>query len=108
MSVTIDRGMKHVFGPNVYGNRVAKEDRVDPWSGREYIALSELELLMQIHDSIIGQFPAEMVDEIMPKIVERMEVEIPYADTPLVIPVSLKVGTKGESWGDLQSWSIAA
>ncbi len=119
VSVTIDRGMKHIFGPNVYGDRVAKEDRVDPWSGREYITLPKVELLMQIHDSIIGQFPAEMVDEIMPKIVERMEVEIPYADTPvpgygkvrynpLIIPVSLKVGVRGESWGDLPSWSLAA
>jgi hypothetical protein len=52
-----------------------------------------------------------------------MEVEIPY-EKPLVIPVTMKVGTPGvpfsdteqgpsvpgfrESWGDLPSWKDAA
>lgn len=107
VSVTINRGMKHVFGPNVHGLSVSKEDRYDPWSGREYVALPQIQLLLQIHDSIIGQFPAEMTDEIVPKIVERMEVEIPY-EKPLIIPVTMKVGTKGEAWGDLSSWQEAA
>lgn len=103
VSVTINRGMKHVFGPNVYGLSISKEDRCDPWSGREYIALPQIQLLLQIHDSIIGQFPAEMTDEIVPKIIERMEVEIPY-EKPLVIPVTMKIGEKGQAWGDLPSW----
>lgn len=107
VSVTINRGMKHVFGPNVHGLSIAKEDRYDPWSGREYIALPQIQLLLQIHDSIIGQFPAEMTKEIVPLIVERMEVEIPY-EKPLVIPVTMKVGDRGQAWGDLQSWKDAA
>lgn len=107
VSVTINRGMKHVFGPNVYGLSISKEDRYDPWIGREYVALPEIQLLLQIHDSIIGQFPAEMTNEIIPKIVERMEVEIPY-EKPLVIPVTIKVGTKGQAWGDLSGWQEAA
>lgn len=108
VSITIDRGMKHVFGPNVHGLCISKEDRYDPWSEREYVALPQIELLMQIHDSIIGQFPQGMEDEIIPKIVERMEVEIPY-EKPLVIPVTVKVGTeKHRAWGDLQSWKEAS
>lgn len=107
VSITIDRGMKHVFGPNVYGNCIAEEDCFDPWSGREYIALPKVELLLQIYDSIIGQFPREMVDEIVPKIVERTEVDIPY-EIPLVIPITLKVGINGEAWGKLPDWKEAA
>jgi len=106
VSITIDRGMKHVFGPNIHGDIIAEEDRFDPWSGREYIGLPQVQLLMQIHDSIICQIPAGMEGEIIPLIKERMEVEIPY-ETPLVIPVTIKIGTKGEAWGDLRSWDIA-
>jgi DNA polymerase-1 len=107
VSVTINRGMKHVFGPNVHGLQISKEDRYDPWSGREYVALPQIQLLLQIHDSIIGQFPAEMTDEIVPLVIERMEVEIPY-EKPLVIPITVKVGERGTAWGDLPSWKDAA
>ncbi len=103
VSITIDRGMKHVFGPNVYGDVISQEDRYDPWSEREYVALPHVQLLMQIHDSIIGQMPLEMASDMLPKIVERMEVEIPY-EKPLVIPVTLKIGMQGQAWGDLTSW----
>lgn len=110
VSITIDRGMKHVFGPNPYGVpvEIMEEDRFDPWSGVEYVGLPQVELLMQIHDSIIVQVPEETVDDIVPVIIKRMEVEIPYPE-PLVIPVTVKVGTREKrSWGDLPSWREAA
>jgi DNA polymerase I-like protein with 3'-5' exonuclease and polymerase domains len=107
VSITINRGMKHVFGPNVYSNTIAEEDRYDPWSGREYAAMSQVQLLLQIHDSIICQIPIGSEHELIPQIVERMEIDIPY-DPPLKIPVTLKVGLKGEAWGDLSNHQEAA
>jgi DNA polymerase I len=91
VSITIDRGMKHVYGPNIYGDRIADEDRYDPWSERKYIAVPRAQLLLQVHDNIIVQFPQGMEDEIVPLIKERIEVEIPY-EKPLVIPATIKVG----------------
>ncbi len=109
VSVTINRGMKFVFGPNVSGNAIlSEEDLYDPWNMEKYIGIPEVELLLQVHDSIIAQIPKDRVDELMPKIVKMMEVEIPYKPTPLVIPVTVKFGPDGEAWGDLMTWKDAA
>lgn len=57
--------------------------------------LPEVQLLIQVHDSLVGQFPSAMLD--MPdRIIKASEIAIPYAD-PLIIPVGIKLSD--QSWG---------
>lgn len=59
-----------------------------------YESLPEVQVLLQVHDSLAGQFPTDQED--LP-IISHALVEIPYSD-PLTIPLSLK--TSPVSWGD--------
>jgi DNA polymerase I len=58
-------------------------------------SLPEVQLLLQVHDSLAGQYPINM-PELRESIIRASEIVIPYAD-PLVIPVGIKTSTK--SWG---------
>lgn len=56
-----------------------------------------LEVLMQVHDSLDGQFKSEKRAEAIAAIEECGNVVVPYED-PLVIPIGIKCSTK--SWGE--------
>jgi DNA polymerase I-like protein with 3'-5' exonuclease and polymerase domains len=56
----------------------------------------EVETLLQVHDSLAGQFPSERTDY-KARIEEVGHIQIPYED-PLTIPFSVK--TSEVSWGD--------
>lgn len=58
--------------------------------------IPEVQILMQVHDSLPGQFPTAMASSLLPRIRECAKVEIPYED-PLIIPVNIKTSTR--SWG---------
>jgi len=53
--------------------------------------------LLQVHDSLAGQFPTIQRDYCLKRMKEEARIVIPYED-PLVIPVGLK--TSLTSWGD--------
>lgn len=57
----------------------------------------EVEVLLQVHDSLVLQWSWRKDREIRPKVRDALLVEIPYED-PLTIPVGLK--TSLTSWGD--------
>ena len=57
----------------------------------------EVEILLQVHDSLVGQFDTGIKDFMLPEIVRCCQVPIPYAD-PLVIPVG--IASSERSWGD--------
>jgi DNA polymerase I-like protein with 3'-5' exonuclease and polymerase domains/uracil-DNA glycosylase len=59
--------------------------------------LPEAQLLLQVHDSLVGQVPTARKDELLPRIVELCAVPIPFPD-PLVIPVGIV--SSETSWGD--------
>jgi len=61
--------------------------------------LPEVQLLLQVHDSLVMQAPMETYPEILDKIIEQMEVPVPY-DDPLTIPVTTAVSEI--SWGDIK------
>lgn len=61
-----------------------------------YDNLPEVEVLLQVHDSLAGQFPTARAAELTDKIKKESLITIPY-DDPLVIPVGIK--TSVESWG---------
>lgn len=62
-----------------------------------YKHLPEVEVLMQVHDSLCGQLPIAKSDALIPQMFAQSRIEIPYKK-PLVIPFSLK--TSLVSWGD--------
>lgn len=62
-----------------------------------YDATREIEILVQVHDALFGQYPIAKRDECLKALKQCSYVELPY-DDPLVIPVGVKTSTK--SWGD--------
>jgi len=63
---------------------------------RIYRDLPEVQILLQVHDSIAGQMPTAQSSTLASDIVERSRVVVPYPD-PLIIPFSLGLSTS--HWG---------
>ena len=61
-----------------------------------YDNLKEVEVLLQVHDSLAGQFDSIHGDWALRRIVEEAQVPLPYPE-PLIIPVG--VVSSNESWG---------
>lgn len=106
------------FVENVFGYRCYFFDRISEDTYKEAVAwgpqstvgilidkgllqidetLPWCELLLQVHDSLFGQYPSYMGGEAERAIIDACTRELPYA-TPIVIPVGLKRSTV--SWGD--------
>ena len=66
---------------------------------RIYREVPEVQVLLQVHDSLSGQFPTGQAAALLPRIRECAKVVVPYED-PLAIPVSVK--TSERSWGHCQ------
>ena len=62
-----------------------------------YSRLPEVQVLLQVHDSLAGQFPTHRKDFCVRRLREEASITVPYED-PLVIPVGIKTSEK--SWGD--------
>jgi DNA polymerase-1 len=60
-------------------------------------------LLLQVHDSFVGQVHKSHARLVLPHIQTRCSITIPYAD-PLTIPLSLS--TSDLSWGDCKSYRL--
>lgn len=65
--------------------------------------LPEVQILLQVHDSLVFQIPRNRLD-LLPRIREQCQILIPYPD-PLIIPVGLSISS--ESWGSVRpcNWS---
>ena len=72
---------------------------------RIYNELPLIELLLQVHDSLVMQTLTEHYLAMLPQIRKCLLVTVPYAD-PLVIPISCKASTK--SWGDCEKVVLTA
>lgn len=62
-----------------------------------YNELKDVQILLQVHDSLAGQFPTHLGDWMVRQIVAAAEIPLPYDGDPLTIPVGVK--TSNESWG---------
>lgn len=62
-----------------------------------YQNLPEVDVLLQVHDSLAGQFPTHRADTLLPLMLQHSRIPIPY-DDPLIIPTGVKTSTV--SWGD--------
>ena len=60
---------------------------------------SPVEVLLQVHDSLAGQFPSNRREDLLPRLQAASQITIPYSD-PLVIPTGIK--TSDKSWGDCE------
>jgi DNA polymerase-1 len=56
----------------------------------------EIQVLLQVHDSLAGQYPIEIRDTALSTIQSACSVVLPYKN-PLIVPVGIKSST--ESWG---------
>lgn len=60
--------------------------------------LPEVQVLLQVHDSLAGQFPTARADFYEKAIIEAAEIPLPYPGDPLTIGVGCKTSTR--SWGE--------
>ena len=65
------------------------------------LANEGVEVLGQVHDAILGQCPIEKVDELMPKVLERMHNPLMVDGRKMVIPSSVEIG---DTWKDMKTW----
>ena len=62
-----------------------------------YDNLPQVEVLLQVHDSLGGQFPTHLKDQCLEQMLPLTRVVVPYED-PLIIPAG--IATSSVSWGD--------
>lgn len=60
----------------------------------------DFQLLLQVHDELVVQYPIMYREEVLLRVQPLMKIVVPYED-PLVIPWGLKTSLK--SWGDCES-----
>jgi DNA polymerase-1 len=65
---------------------------------RASLTIPEIQILLQVHDSLVFQLPESRRADLLPRMREALQVTVPYPD-PLVIPVGLKVSRV--SWGEV-------
>jgi DNA polymerase I len=58
--------------------------------------LPDVQLLLQVHDSLTMQIPTHRLEELLPQVAAQSRIVVPYPD-PLIIPTSFKMSNK--SWG---------
>ena len=115
-----DQVYKRHMVENIFGYRLYILDRIEGTVVNEAIAwlpqstvgclinrayaaidseLPEVDVLLQVHDSLAGQYPTHLGDWAIGKIIEKSQIILPY-DDPLIIPVGVK--TSQISWGDCE------
>lgn len=60
----------------------------------------EIEVLLQVHDSLAGQYPSARRDYALERIRSHCTIPLPYPSGDLIIPVGIK--TSCVSWGDCE------
>jgi hypothetical protein len=91
VSIVINRIWMQIF-------QGTKELNLDPnflWSLMQ--KPQSIEVLLQVHDSLVGQFPTHRAVECLAQLRELSQVVVPF-DDPLVIPTG--IGTSEVSWGE--------
>jgi len=64
-----------------------------------YEQAPEIQVLLQVHDSLAGQFPTVLKEPCLRRMQELSQIVVPYPD-PLIIPVGIKCSNV--SWGDCE------
>lgn len=106
------------FVQNIFGYKIFYMDRIEGTALNQLIAWlpqgtvaciinrgymnlyknhPEIQVLLQVHDSLAGQYPIANAAQHRQTVIEACSIELPYAD-PLTIPVG--IATSQISWGD--------
>lgn len=72
---------------------------IDEAYNRITATLPEVQVLLQVHDSLVGQCPIPLWKKVKPVLRELLQVVVPYPD-PLIVPTGLQTSLK--SWGDVK------
>ena len=81
-----------------YAPQSMTADQIDTGVIRLWRELPEVELLIQVHDSILFQYPVELEDEIVPRALELLKVRIPLKKgREFFVPTEAKIGW---NWAD--------
>jgi len=116
---TLDQIQRFHFVENRFGYRWYIFDRLDralpqalAWTPQSTVGcyinriwvsihdnVPDVTVLVQVHDSLMGQFPTAKREACLEAIQTHSRIVIPYED-PLIIPVGIK--TSLTSWGDCQ------
>ena len=79
--------------------------RADAWIKKEGFE-KEVFLLLQVHDELVYEVKANLVDKVAPKIKEIMETVLSRKDTD---GVSMLVDAKvGDSWGEMEKLVVSS
>lgn len=113
-----DQVFKRKYVQNIFGYRFPILDRIDQstlnaaaaWTPQSTVAClinralvaidkyePEVQILLQVHDSLAGSYPIAKAEECKQAIISRASIPLPY-DDPLIIPVGIK--SSPLSWGD--------
>ena len=86
-----------------YSPQSMTADEIDTGLLNVWRTMPKVQLLIQVHDSILLQYPEELEDEILPKIMNTMKVALTLAKgREFTVPVDAKVGW---NWGEPSYWS---
>lgn len=116
---TLEQITRHHFIENRFGYRWHIFDRLDgilpealAWVPQSTVGclinrmwvefhdnIPEVQVLIQVHDSLAGQFPTTLRSHCIEQINIHSRVPVPY-EIPLIIPIGIK--TSEVSWGDCQ------
>lgn len=112
--ITAQGWIENPFGYRLYvwdrlSNKIFNEvlawtpqSTVGIWINHILVAIDEhapeAELLLQVHDSLVGQFATHMAAPIMRKIEALAQIDIPCKHELVRVPIGIKTSTK--SWGD--------
>lgn len=88
-----------------YAPQSMTADEIDTGLLNVWRQFPAVQLLIQVHDSILLQYPEELEDEILPKLIQAMRVPLQLAKgREFVVPVDAKIGW---NWGEVIYWSAA-
>ena len=68
---------------------------------RVWNELEDVDILGQVHDAILGQFPKDKADEIIPKILKCMANPLTVHGRQMIIPSDCEIGT---NWKDMKKY----
>lgn len=60
-----------------------------------------LQILGQVHDAVVGQVPNNLVDKLMPRVIECLTNPLTIRGKTMIIPVDVEVGN---DWKNLERW----
>lgn len=118
---TIEQVKTRHFVQNIFGYRRYYFDRIDQtifnqalaWIGQSTTAIyinkvwlnlwdkhRDIQILMQVHDSLVGQFATSRKAECLDAILEAGRIPLPFPNDPLIIPMAVQ--SSEVSWGDVR------